>query len=198
MFRKKSSRLTVSLSSEGSGLGLDIAEAARKPLVNQKNNMSEKEQNIAKDHINQQDEESTPRPKADVCLDTESSVAELVELNRKNLPGTFEEARKQVEQLSQSADARYMRVGAHILAVELEARFYRYGYGSKVDYAEEGLGLASTTWRREVCLNTNPDEPIPHCRSFELRLVGVGCCCLPLSLGRGCIATYTKGYSLPN
>lgn len=41
-----------------------------------------------------------------------------------------------------------MRVGAHILAVELEARFYRYGYGSKVDYAEEGLGLASSTWRR--------------------------------------------------
>jgi hypothetical protein len=101
-----------------------------------------------KEHINPPDEESTPRPKADVRLDTESSVAELVELNRKNLPGTFEEARQQVEQLSHSADSRYMRVGAHILAVELEARFYRYGYGSKVDYAEEGLGLASSTWRR--------------------------------------------------
>lgn len=40
-----------------------------------------------KEHINPPDEESTPRPKADVRLDTESSVAELVELNRKNLPG---------------------------------------------------------------------------------------------------------------
>lgn len=101
-----------------------------------------------KEHINQPDEESNPRPKADVRLDTDPSVAELVELNRKNLPGTFEEARKQVEQLSQSADSQYMRVGAHILAVELEARFYRFGYGSKIDYAEEGLKLASSTWRR--------------------------------------------------
>ena len=100
-----------------------------------------------KEHINQQAEENTPQPKADVRLDAEPSVAELVELHRKSLPGTFEEAREQVEQLSQSADAKFMRVGAHILAVELEARFYRYGYGSKADYAEVGLGLASTTWR---------------------------------------------------
>lgn len=109
--------------------------------------MSDKD-NIEKDQIHQEGKESPPRPEADVRLDTELSVAELVELNRNNLPGTFEEAQQQVEQLSQSADAKYMRVGAHILAVELEARFYRYGYGSKADYAEDGLGLASTTWRR--------------------------------------------------
>lgn len=45
----------------------------------------------------------------------EPTIAELVELNRKNLPGTFEEARLQVTQWSQSADQQYMRVGTHIL-----------------------------------------------------------------------------------
>lgn len=89
-----------------------------------------------------------PRQKSGVDQDTELSVAELVELNRKNLPGTVEEAQQQVSQWAKSADTQYMRVGAHILAVELENRFFRYGCGGKSEYAEEKLGLASTTWRR--------------------------------------------------
>lgn len=89
-----------------------------------------------------------PRQRSGVDQDTELSVAELVDLNRKNLPGTVEEAQQQVSQWSKKADTLFMRIGAHILAVELEKRFYRYGCGGKSEYAEEKLGLASSTWRR--------------------------------------------------
>jgi len=94
-----------------------------------------------KENIDPEDEENTPPSKADAGSHSEPTIAELVELHRKNLPGTFEEARLQVTKWSQSADQQYMRVGTHILTVELEARFYRYGYGSKADYAV-GLELS--------------------------------------------------------